>query len=297
MSILKWIQGNRPDHSGTETIACPFCNRADARVISQRADIVICNSCGITYLRTRPTQESMYRIYQLYANDTSHMRPPDTLQEAKQAGLRRKYFADEIISLAGDRKGVWLDVGCGWGAFLDEVRDRGFTPKGIEITRNCLDYATMQLQIPVSNSQFLDSRIGKDSCRMVSMIHVLEHLPYPHPVLQKVFEILEPGGMFCGIVPNIESLCSRQLKDNWVWLDPMHHYVHYAPATLEKALKAAGFSVVRMYTAVGDYDYDVVAATVLQRFPAAGTIEKARSMIPDLEAEGQGEEIRFFAAK
>jgi predicted SAM-dependent methyltransferase len=228
------------------------------------------------------------------------MRPPDTVAAAKQAGLRRKYLVDEITGLAGGSHSgsrVWLDVGCGWGALLDEVRDRGYMPKGIEITRNCLDFATMQLNIPVSNSQFLDSRMDRGSCAVVSMVHVLEHLPQPKQTLEKIYDVLEDGGMFCGIVPNISSLCSEYLKENWVWLDQVHHYVHYSPETLTRVLTNAGLSVERMYTAVGDYDNESFIQCVRKAAPGISTREEAVKLIPDLEAAGRGEEIRFFARK
>lgn len=282
----------------SEKINCLFCGSADAVTFSHRADIVTCSSCGITYLRTRPTQEAMYRIYQAYANETSHMRPPDSLADAKQAGLRRKNLVTEIDSFhTNTKKGVWLDIGCGWGALLDEARDRGYTPEGIELTRNCQDFATMQFGIPVSNAQFLDSRIDNDSCSIVSMVHVLEHLPYPKQTLDKIYDILEYGGMICGIVPNIDSLCSEYLKDNWQWLDPTHHYVHYSPETLKKVLLDAGFSIEKIYTEMGDYDNDAVIECICHTMPGASSPEKARELIPGLMAKGKGEEIRFFARK
>ena len=305
MKLFDKIMGRPARMKGTsgpadqsEKINCPFCGSANAVIFSHRADIVTCSSCGITYLRTRPTQEAMYRIYQAYANETSHMRPPASMADAKLAGLRRKYLVNEIDSLRTDtKKGIWLDIGCGWGALLDEARDRGYTPQGIELTRNCQDFATMQFGIPVSNSQFLDSRIDNNSCSIVSMVHVLEHLPYPKQTLAKIHDILEQEGLICGIVPNISSLCSEYLKDDWQWLDPTHHYVHYSPETLKKALLDAGFTIERIYTEVGDYDHHAVIECICHTVPGASTPEKARELIPGLMAKDKGEEIRFFARK
>lgn len=280
----------------TEVISCLFCNSDKASQFRKRADIVQCFSCGIVYLRTRPTSETMYEIYQSYANDTSHMRPPDTVSEAKKSGLRREYFVNEIIGFVKDKKDTWLDVGCGWGALLDYGRELGFLPKGIELTRNCLDFATMQLDIPVSNAQFTNSKINENSCSVISMVHVLEHLPNPKETLQKVYKTLKPGGMFCGIVPNIESLCSGKLKDDWVWLDPTHHYVHYSPGTLKKKLEEAGFTVEKIYTAIGDYDYNTFLDCVKAEFSMTEhqeIVDKAN----DLASAGKGEEIRFFARR
>lgn len=280
----------------TEVINCPFCGSGDAVRFRERADIVRCRHCDLVYLRTRPTQESMYEIYQAYANDTSHMKPPGSAAAAKASGLRRDYFVEEVLSFT-DSKGVWLDIGCGWGALLDNVKERGFIPKGIEVTRNCLDFAVMQLGIPVSNSQFLDSCIDQDSCAVITMVHVYEHLPYPKESLQKIFACLKPGGIFCGIVPNIASLCSEHKKEDWVWLDPTHHYVHYSPVTLKEKFKEAGFNVERMYTAIGDYEYADFLACTRAGMAAGVTQEEVIARAAAYEPEGKGEEIRFFIRK
>src|SRR6185295_2428848 len=124
----------------TEKINCLYCNSSQSFPFRKRADIVQCASCGLIYLRTRPTKESLYEIYQVYANDTSHMKLPATIMEAKKHGLRREYFVNEVISVLKTKGGTWLDVGWGWGALLMYVQELGFSPRGIEITRNCLDF-------------------------------------------------------------------------------------------------------------------------------------------------------------
>jgi predicted SAM-dependent methyltransferase len=189
-----------------------------------------------------------------------------------------------------------LDIGCGWGALLDCAQEQGFKPKGIELTLDSIDFAVMALGIPVSNNQFTDSRIGKESCTVISMAHVLEHIPNPKETMQKIYDTLEDGGIFCGIVPNIESFSSEKLKEDWVWLDPNYHYVHYSQATLKDKLQEAGFTIERMYTAVGDYGYH----NFLDSLKTELTFENEDDIhlkIKELENKGKGEEIRFFARK
>lgn len=278
-----------------ESIACPYCDSRNASTFSNIADIVKCSSCQLVYLRTRPTKEALYQIYQVYANDTSHMRPPNTVDEAKTHGLRREQLGDEIVSMVTQKSGNWLDIGCGWGAFLLRARELGFTPVGIEMTRICLDFASMQLQIPVSNSQFTDSSIPVNSCQVISMVHVLEHIPNPKETLTKIYDTLVPGGSFCGIVPNIASYCSEIEKDQWVWLDPTHHYVHYSPETLRQKLEEAGFVIDKIYTSVGDYN-EFFDKIIRRQYPSLNDAELYRKTI-EIEQSGKGEEIRFFVKK
>lgn len=284
------------NHAPTEQIGCPFCESHQQHQVRTRANIVQCDNCDTVYLRTRLTKDAMYQLYQTYADGESHMRIPDTVADSKSSGLRRDYLINEIIPFT-KHKGTWLDIGCGWGAMLNNVREHGFTPLGIELTRKCSDFATMQLHIPVSNSQLEDSRIEQNSCSVLSMVHVLEHLPYPKQAIQRVLEVLEPGGMFCGIVPNIASFCSDLQQEQWEWLDPFHHYVHYTPATLRKHLEQAGFIIEKIYTASGDYGKQTVANLVKQILPQVRTDDDALGIVDVFESDGKGEEIRFFVRK
>lgn len=277
----------RPVDDRFDSIACPFCDSTAAEPFRAVADIVKCRSCSTVYLRTRMNQAAMEQLYQSYADDGSHLKLPASLAEAAASPWKRDYFLDEILAVNSQR-GPLLDVGCGWGAFLLGARERGFTPAGIEITRKAVRYANEQLQIPVAHTQFLDTPITPDTAQLITMNHVLEHLPQPKAALAKVFASLRPGGLFCGIVPNIESLCSQQETDQWYWLDPNYHYVHYSPATLRRHLETAGFIVEKIYTARGDFDPEMIRRV-------AGRCDE--EFLSELGAKGQGEELRFFARK
>ncbi|HLP78743.1 MAG TPA: methyltransferase domain-containing protein [Candidatus Paceibacterota bacterium] len=299
---------SRPRHPGVysqtaaatdpslETIACPFCQSRHAEQVRRSADIVRCCDCETVYLRTRAKKEVMERLYQTYADDGSHMALPKTFEDADRAGLKRDYFLKEILQFTKP-EGKLLDVGCGWGAFLLNGRQHGFDVSGLEITRKAAGYANQSLQIPVKTTQFLETDYAPDSHNVVTMLHVFEHLPYPKQALEKVFQILKPGGMFCGIVPNFSSFCSQALGERWYWLDPNYHYVHYTPATLRKHLENAGFVVERIYTETGDYGGEPIRKLLEPNDPTVNDPSVFNTRLKQIENDGRGEEIRFFARK
>jgi ubiquinone/menaquinone biosynthesis C-methylase UbiE len=132
---------------------------------------------------------------------------------------------------------------------------------------------------------------------VVTAIHTLEHLVDTAAVLKRIHDLLRPGGVFCGIVPNINSLCSHAYEERWQWLDTNTHYVHFTPATLRAALLQFGFEVLQTSTCTGDYDQ----AELLQllekkadRKLAGNDLAKA---LKETWAAGSGEEIHFFACK
>ncbi len=278
-----------------ERVPCPGCGRSEATQIRKSAEIVQCQGCGLVYLRTRLTKSEREKFYQSYADDGSHLHLPRSDEELHSTPLRRKYFLDEILQFT-QPGGTLLDVGCGWGAFLLEARDRGFEPRGIEITRKAATYAADTLQLPVSTTQFLETSFQPDSLAVVTMLHVLEHLPETREVVERVFSILKPGGLFCGIVPNIASLCSIKQGDGWRWLDPNYHYVHFSPKTLRDLLQRAGFCIERVYTTGGDFTRETIRA-IARRTAGLSTEQEIDRYLAEVEELGYGEEIRFVARK
>jgi predicted TPR repeat methyltransferase len=300
---IAYDQNNRPGQplykfglaNGYEYISCPYCGFDKSTEFSRRADIVKCDNCETIYLRTRKSQREMEKLYQSYADDASHMALPITDHQIKSSILRRDYFLEEILKY-NPNKGILLDIGCGWGAFLDNSRDKGFQPRGIELTRKCVNFANDRLGLNVTNDQFLTTEFENESISVVTMLHVLEHLPYPLEAISKVYEILIPGGLYCGIVPNINSFCARTEKESWYWLDPDYHYVHYSPNVLKSHLTSAGFEILSIYTKTGDYGPENVINVIRN---ALGNISKdlAQKILDEIEQIGSGEEIRFFAYK
>ena len=277
-----------------ETINCPFCGSEKSKQFRNSADIVKCMDCDTIYLRTRSNKQKMYELYQSYADGDSHMALPISNSEIKSSGLRREYLMNEILEFVKP-EGNFLDIGCGWGAFLDNARDKGFTPRGIEMTKKCVTFANEKLNIKVTNEQFGDTPFEEASFSVITLNHVLEHLPFPPKAIDKIYKILMPGGMFCGIVPNINSFISQLLTEEWYWLDPNYHYVHYTPKTLVKHLGNAGFIIERLYTTSGDYGVNNVKKELKKIFNQ--TDAEIEKMLLNIEKNGEGEEIRFFARK
>ena len=278
-----------------EMVACPFCGSKEAEKYRHAADIVKCRSCGTVYLRTRLTREALDALYQSYAAEGSHMALPESREDILKNPLRREWFMEEILQYI-DPKGKLLDIGCGWGAFLDLAREKGFDVMGIEITRKTADFAVKQLDLEVYNVPFSELDFQDDSFSAVTMIHTLEHLPNAKKNIEKTFRILREGGLFAGVVPNIESYASENLKDDWEWIDPYHHIIHFSPDILRKHLKNAGFTVENIHTAPGDFNKDVLRDLIKtkENISDDDLIDKR---VDELAREGKGEEIRFYALK
>ncbi len=297
---ISTLEKTKPDvenesyHDNHEKINCPFCNSEKAETYRRSADIVRCVDCNTIYLRTRLKKSAMESLYQSYGDEGGHAAPQNET-ELLNHPLRREYFLKEILNFIKPQ-GEILDIGCCWGAFLHNARREGFNVHGIELTQKNVNYARTQLKIDVSNRQFDEIEYQNDYFDLITMLHVLEHIPYPKFALGKVFNILKTGGMFCGIVPNIKSFLSLSLKDKWYWLDPNYHYLHFSPMVLKRELINAGFEIERMYTCTGDYDLSILQKVIKNIFKVDDP-NIVEQIIKNIEKKDGGEEIRFFSRK
>lgn len=266
-------------------MSCPFCLNDQGPVVSARADYVLCPSCKLVYLRTRPSAEQSIARYQTYADGNSHMRLPETIADLKASGLRRQSFFKELTQFCPPPFDL-LDIGSGWGAFLLEAREAGCRVSGVEVCRKMADFANNVLGIR-THTQPIEQLLAEVD--VVTMIHVFEHMPDAKSALSAIHRFLRPGGIFAGIVPNYHSFASKTLGDNWAWLDAHYHYYQWTPDTLAARLQTSGFALLRLYTAIGDYD-ETALRKLLETFRPETTIE-------ELLQNGQGEEIRFFCRK
>lgn len=275
-----------------KNVNCPVCNSTNKKSIYTDYNIVQCNDCNVIYPDFIYTKNSMKMLYQTYA-DNSHMSLPKNVYEVKDHGLCRKYFFNEMVKYVS--KGSLLDVGCGWGAYLYNARENGYSVCGLEYTKKCVDYANDVLKIKVYNNDLLEINFDNNSFDVVVMCHVLEHLSDQRGVFLKLKDIIKRDGYFCGIVPNIGSFCSKQNLGKWYWLDPNYHYVHYTVDTLTETFKKYGFEVQNIYTTLDDYDINDVYRYISIAYNIdINNISELNYRKDLLEKMNMGESIRFF---
>src|SRR5208337_4886157 len=84
---------------------------------------------------------------------------------------------------------------------------------------------------------------------LVTLWHVLEHMPEPLAALQQVYRLLKPGGRIVIEVPNLASVEAHWLGRHWYHLDVPFHFWHFTPRSLRTMALKAGFQVEAQRTA------------------------------------------------
>ncbi|MBI5562109.1 MAG: class I SAM-dependent methyltransferase [Deltaproteobacteria bacterium] len=231
------------------SVPCPLCGALRERLITIQNSyrVVSCAACSFVYVNPRPDDAALARLYLQYLPDK--MADP-LLWDSYMAGVFSK-AADVIVKYK--RAGRLLDIGCGYGFFLSEMKRRGgWELFGMDVSRTALSYASSQGHNAAQGT--LDTvRHPENSFDVVTMFYVLEHVTGPVAALRAVKRILKPGGMLLLRVPHttpiVKLLKLLGVANNLY--DPPFHLSDFSASTIRRGLEEAGF--IGIHTSIGGF--------------------------------------------
>lgn len=154
--------------------------------------------------------------------------------------------------------GSYLDIGSGSGRLLCLAKRAGWSVKGLELSPEMAKHASESTGVEVRAMNFLDCEPRPDDqYDLVSLRHVIEHLPDSQLAMRKIKALLKPGGYALLEFPNVNSLNKRlkrltvgsglyrrRFKKSFV----PGHCNEFCRASFEYLLEQTGFSLVRWET-------------------------------------------------
>jgi 2-polyprenyl-3-methyl-5-hydroxy-6-metoxy-1,4-benzoquinol methylase len=230
-------------------VNCNFCGSNDYTVLSSgfiikegQIDLVKCNNCSLVYCEPQPTRAEISSYYAEDYYGVSNLRFIGIIE--KFVRLKRIIRARRVQKYV--KAGKILDIGCGRGIFLNEMRKKGYDVFGTEFSEVGAKFAKQVLKLDVSIGALESLGFPDSYFDIVTIYHVLEHLNNPVQTLHEVKRILKPGGLLLVAVPNIDSLQSKLFKTYWFHLDIPRHYFHFSPATLNNILPENEWAILKV---------------------------------------------------
>ena len=137
--------------------------------------------------------------------------------------------------------GKLLDIGCGSGNFLSFMNKKNFNVFGVENNTTALEICAKKKLKVYSSLESLPNK----AFDIISLWHVLEHLPQTEEVIAKIHDLLTSKGVLIVAVPNFSSHDRKHYKNNWAALDVPRHLWHFTPEGLEEMFSSAGFKLLK----------------------------------------------------
>jgi hypothetical protein len=222
---------------------CCICN-------NNQQDIFISDSANSGYYLAQCTNCSMVVAMANSANSAEHDYSDfgnylfdNDLKNAEQYinGIikKKKLLFDYLKNRYGNNLKL-LDIGSGAGYFLMAAKKVGIDAYGVEISEKLRTFS----QSSFPNVKLFDSIQNVTGLfHVVTMFDVIEHFPSQtiNSTINSVYSFIEPGGLFLGITPNINSVNIKLHGANDPVISPPVHLCYFSTQTLNRLLVNHGF--------------------------------------------------------
>ncbi|KOS07047.1 methyltransferase [Flavobacterium akiainvivens] len=195
-------------------------------------------------LKTHP-QPALQDLGKYYESDDyiSHTDGKRSLFEKLYHTVKQKALRDKIklVQRFQPAKGEILDIGAGTGDFLVVAKQNGWNITGVEPSPKAKDIAKGK---GVVFAEDLAS-IASHSKDVITMWHVLEHVPDVQAQIAELKRILKPTGTLIVAVPNYKSHDAQYYKEFWAAYDVPRHLWHFSKTSIQKLFAAQQMDLVQ----------------------------------------------------
>lgn len=232
-----------------QVATCDLCGGTRLATVSSEAKVVECLACGYRFVAPRPSQAGIASSYS----------EPDFYAGwiEDDAGRTRMWSKRlDFLKRAGSNVRL-LDIGAGIGTFLSLARDRlGWEVTGTEVSTAAVGIARERYALDLLLGSAEDLALLPGSFDVITLWHVLEHVPSPSQTLKLCHDLLRPKGLLAIAVPNDDDarawlvrskawMSRKESPPRYEALKP-HGEVHlsqFKSRVLTRALRSRGFRV------------------------------------------------------
>lgn len=257
--------------------------------------LMYCPECTLVWLNPRPLSEDFEKIYEAYFThginehfSTSdrlrklirdsilaiHMNYPELARSLSQKMLGRilrliwpiKEMAELSVAFCnGKTRGKLLDIGCGHGKFLAKMQELGWEVIGVEPDKEAVKMAREKFGLNIHQGTLEQAGFFSDSFDVITMSHVIEHIPDPIRILKECQRILKPNGYLVILTPNNNCLGAYVFKEAWRgWEIPRHLFI-FSTRSLQNLVEKTGLYLIQLKTTARSTRLMWIASRLIQQ--------------------------------
>lgn len=242
---------------------CPWCGNPsnhtylkvkDYFLTHEEFELLQCDHCGLVFTAPRPAPEQIgnyYKSEEYYSHQQNTKGfIPKIYESVKSINLRGKVAMATYDMV----KGRLLDIGCGVGDFLLQVKKLGWEVMGIEPSEQASNIAQSRLGFaPLKPMDY--EKLPDQSFDVITMWHVLEHVDDLKSQTKELNRLLRPGGRLVIALPNYQSFDCQYYSDKWAAWDVPRHLNHFTHDCLQGILNANDFKYLDTQRLIWDAYY------------------------------------------
>lgn len=217
----------------------------DHSVSGEAFDLIHNKALDVLETTPQPSEDKLGAYYKSedYISHTDGKRNvfEKTYHFVKGIALKRKLKLINTIAHTSFTNGVskekkLLDIGCGTGDFLKVAKANQWTVCGIEPNEQARIIANKKSNNAVFDSAHLQT-LTPYSFDVITLWHVLEHLPNLEAHIATFEALLKPNGRLVIAVPNYNSYDANYYNRFWAAFDVPRHLWHFSQTAISKLVR------------------------------------------------------------
>lgn len=219
----------------------PFLNCIDYTVSNESYEVMINKEYEMLVTSPVPVDIENYYKSEDYISHTDSKKSlfDKVYQIVRNYTLNKKLKL--LNSFKTEEKTV-LDIGAGTGDFLLTCKNSNWKVTGIEPSLDARNIASKK-DIKLFNEL---SEVENQKFDVITMWHVLEHVPSLKVYISQIKKLLKPKGVLVVAVPNYKSYDANYYKEFWAAYDVPRHLWHFSKNSISKLFKKEKMNVVKV---------------------------------------------------
>lgn len=207
-----------------------FLSVKDYSVSQETFDLYRDETLDMLITSPQPSLENLGKYYESedYISHTDNKRSlfEKLYHFIKSIALKNKL---NLINSQQPNKGILLDIGAGTGEFLSVAKNDGWQTIGVEPSDRAKAIAKSKGVSFVEQT----SELENNSFDVISMWHVLEHVPDLDAQIKELKRLLKPTGTLIIAVPNFKSFDAKYYGKFWAAYDVPIHFWHFSKTAIK----------------------------------------------------------------
>ena len=220
-----------------------FITVKDFSVSGESFSLLLNEEYQILKTHPQPTLDKLGSYYE-FEDYISHTDGKRTLFEKMYHFIKRKAIRDKVSLINSHQplKGRILDIGAGTGDFLLECKNQNWEILGIEPNDKAKGIAVGK------GIKFGDTieKLESNSFDVITMWHVLEHVPNLNNQIKELKRLLKPNGTLIIAVPNFKSFDAKHYGKFWAAYDVPIHFWHFSKTAIKMLFEKEEMKLVQV---------------------------------------------------
>ncbi|MDO8497731.1 MAG: class I SAM-dependent methyltransferase [bacterium] len=191
------------------------------------------------YLSPLPSKKE---IETYYKTNFTYTVVPATVKRLRQ---RAGHILEKLKSLNPDGISL-LDIGSGYGYFLEEAKKTYMEGVGLEPSKKMYSHSK-KAGLQVVNSALEDYH-PKNKFDFITLIQIIEHVENPLQFLKKVETLMNKDAVLYIETPNLDSHLFHFEKESYTFLTPPDHLGIFSKKTFQELLSRTNLEILDVTT-------------------------------------------------